>query len=268
MSIEKALEVIDNEYTEVEAEREAFLAFANRVQSIPATISNTENRVMSGVVTHRTGSDTTVDQRVREAYRQTVVDVPHYDDVYGESVVENFAAEFGTDRAEAVFSGQWTQSIKESLLAGIREAVIYREVFLNALNEEADDLKSVQAELEEMRTELSEIPQETLNEQSFTDLHMTWQRLHTLGKQCDEMAEERQDKITEYAAGHTRRTEGEAFLNYLYSSIDTRHPILSAITTVATDIREQITAIEQHLTRTTRSSHNSNSTTVISPHNS
>ena len=82
--------------TEVASERDAFDAFADRVATITVDSPRPPALMAGSVDTSGTSSATAA---LREEYEATVMAVPHYDDVYGESIEENASAEFGPDLA-------------------------------------------------------------------------------------------------------------------------------------------------------------------------
>lgn len=97
--------VVD-ERAEVAAERDAFAAFAERVEACPTP---SPSSVASGSVPRAvtTRSDDAPDHaaRLRRAYRETVMAVDHYDVVYDEPLVVNAAAELGPDAATVLDGG-------------------------------------------------------------------------------------------------------------------------------------------------------------------
>jgi len=107
--------------TEVASERDAFDAFADRVATITVDSPRPPALMAGSVDTSGTSSATAA---LREEYEATVMAVPHYDDVYGESIEENASAEFGPDLAILLSPETlttFTQSHKKLLVAAPKQ---------------------------------------------------------------------------------------------------------------------------------------------------
>ena len=97
-------------------------------------------------------------KRVREAYRETVMAVDHYDHVYDESIESNLAAEFGPDIESGICDGggaAFTPQFKRALLAACERNRIERRSFLAALDRELDSLQDAESTLYEVVTTIS-----------------------------------------------------------------------------------------------------------------
>jgi len=75
-----AQQAVKTERNEVVAERDAFREFRKRVVKIPVQMSN---RSHPFVTVNPTKSKSERLPKVRSAYRDTVIDVPHYERQYG-----------------------------------------------------------------------------------------------------------------------------------------------------------------------------------------
>ncbi len=77
-------------------------------------------------------------RRLRSAYRETVMAVEHYDDVYGEPLVAHAAAELSAEVATALQreGTPFTETCKSRLLAAVGRAIAQREEFCGQLAEE------------------------------------------------------------------------------------------------------------------------------------
>jgi hypothetical protein len=137
--LDRAIERAARERREVAAEREAFLAFADRVSSLEATRVDAE---MNAVRSLEPGPDAAA--RARTAYAETVMAVDHYDREYGEPLLEHVANELGATVATALApdgTSAFTTVVQGTITAAAGRAVASR----------ADLLESTEAELESLR---------------------------------------------------------------------------------------------------------------------
>ena len=95
--IDAARRALQRERRQLRDEREALKAFGKRVAEIDTA---------SPAAGHQrfplAGAGSTGLQSVREAYADTVMDVPHYELAYDESLPEHMAGELGEELAAAV----------------------------------------------------------------------------------------------------------------------------------------------------------------------
>jgi len=154
--IETARDIVAAEHTEIEAERAAWAAFRARVDQLAppgAGPIGTDPPVQSSVV-HQAAP--TLHEQLRTAYRDTVMDVAHYDRVYGESLFEHLTAELGPDIATGFQPhATFTSPFKKRLLAAIDAAHNDCETALDALTTERESLKRAASELRGILTDLT-----------------------------------------------------------------------------------------------------------------
>lgn len=137
----------ERERTEVATERDAFEEFGERVGDLsPVTVDRQP-------VPLANGSTETLDQRteeLREAYEETIMSVPHYDDVYGETLEENVTVEFGAEVAE-VFRASSTVPFspqhKGLLVNAAAQAAQDRARFCDAVDTEIESVQATHGEL-------------------------------------------------------------------------------------------------------------------------
>ena len=206
---------LDNEYEEVAAERHAFEQFKKRVAGIE-TVSDT-----AAMTTTRRPLDekrSRSAERVRSAFRETVMDVDHYDEVYGESLIEHAAAELSPDIAAGLRRDahlQFTHLYKRTLLAAVESAIEQRETVCAILDNERDSLSRSRDGLRAVLDELdgTRVPGGTRAE--FTDA-------------LDEIAGQRQETVTSRTG--SPRTDGHDLCAYLYAECSWTYPVLTAVT--------------------------------------
>jgi hypothetical protein len=213
--LETAESVLDSEYEELDAERRAFEQFRGRVAAVE-TVSTPPAAPATRAPLRETRSRAA--ERVRCAYRETVMSVAHYDVVYGESLVENIAAELSRDIAAGLRRDahlQFTPFFKRTLLTAVANAINQRETFCEILNGERDSLIQNQDRLLAILDELEGVRVPAGLGVDFTDT-------------LDEIARDRQATF----AGRTAspRTDGHDLCGYLYMDCDWTYPVLTAVT--------------------------------------
>ena len=208
--------VVAAEFAEVDAEREAFQEFEDRVAGIE-TVSMSQSTPASqrpGFVQARPRCA----ERVRSAFRETVMSVDHYDEVYGETLDEHFAAELSPDLLIGLqedAGSQFTDLYKRTLLSAIDQAVTQRETFRDILDNERASLETCAAALEALVDDLDGTCVRPQNRAEFADA-------------LDEIARQRQETF----AGRTPspRTDGHDLCSYLYEDCEWTYPVLTAVT--------------------------------------
>lgn len=271
-------------------EREAFRAFRGRVSSIPdesgrsdpangaglggpgatsalggtggAFGGATDGRVGLGGAATPAGSGLVA---VRDAYRSTVMSVPHYEAEYDDTYERSVAAEFGPELAYALtrtncFHGEY----KRSLLSAIETGVQEREAFLDALESEIESVERAESRLDPIRTEIAAIDEELGGDgrretgrddggsdgtsATFGALDACRTRTEALREDCDRLAARRQRVL----ADHERRLALSEDLDlpaYCYQDLDVTYPVLAAVGAVGDRLDALRRRIEREMGR-------------------
>jgi hypothetical protein len=205
--------VVQCEATEFDAEREAFDQFAQRVTTIE-TVRDRQPEPQAHTLTVE--SQLQAADQLRQAYRETVMDVPHYDDVYGESLETNVAAELPPDVA-VLFqdpADQITPDQKTRIRAAATNARASRETLAANLADEQEALAVAHDELDAVITQLDgpHVPgwYTAQFEASLTNTIQTRQ----------EMLDDR---------SHRSRADGHDLCQYLYADQGWTYPVLTAV---------------------------------------
>lgn len=204
-----AARLVDEERTEVSVELEAFEAFRERLAGIdpaPSTPPDRATRIAS-----RASTTDRVD-RVRTAYRETILSMPHYGDAYDELLVEHLANEFGAEVADGVrpdSSVSFTAPYKNALEAKATRAVRRREDFLETLEGESRSLESARTDLTKVFAALDTTIIPEWHCESFTE-------------QLDAVAQRRQQTIQERDS--IPRFDEHSLCAYLYDDEPWRTP--------------------------------------------
>jgi len=212
--LETATEAIEQEYEEVRAECRAFEEFKGRVAAVETTSqSPTAPRPRSYTREARPRAA----ERLRSAFRETVMSVDHYEKTYGESLGEHVSAELSADVATVFREDSptpFSELGKTALTAATESAFEQRERFLAVLDAEQ---RSVEA------------ARETLSE-----LVDTYGRPNGSGvgrgdaaARLDDLAETRQETVQ--SRNPMSRTDGHDLCSYLYRDADWTYPVLTAV---------------------------------------
>lgn len=234
--------LLEDELERLAAERDAFSRFRSRVEQIEAREAPAAVRATGGIAAGSGGiPDDTLD-RVREAYRHTVMAVDHYDVDYGEPLADNVAAEFGEDVAAAVVDGtQLTPQLKAALLRSSEEAAKRRDSLRSTLQTEATSLSEARAALRDIQTELDAVEARLDPGRSFDALAADWRELSTIADRCRGLLVDRQDTLHHLAAS---MPPGQPEIQaYLYADLPVDHPVLAD----ATGLAEAVTSLRRRV---------------------
>ncbi|MGM0446964.1 MAG: DUF7260 family protein [Methanobacteriota archaeon] len=256
-------------------EREAFRAFRGRVSSIPdvsgsaggsdssaadgfAGVGGAVGGAIGGGVGRRGDATASPGSRlvaVRDAYRATVMSVPHYEAEYDDTYERSVAEEFGPELAYALTRTDcFHAEYKRSLLSAVETAIQEREAFLDAVESEIESVERAASRLEPIRGEIEAIEDELGAEGGdaaaigFGALDACRTRTEALRADCDRIAARRQRVL----ADHERRLAlgGDLDLpGYCYQDLDVTYPVLAAVGTVGDQIERLRNRIERAMAR-------------------
>ncbi|MGM0605128.1 MAG: DUF7260 family protein [Halobacteriota archaeon] len=237
----------------VSDERDAFEEFEHRVAGLTTVGTETSPGSTTGQVvgfntSHVAASGGTGLADVIDAYRRTVMSLPHYDDEYNETVTQSLSEEFSHEAAVAVTSrSTLSPALKSTLVSQSRQARKIRAEFIDAIDEEMaalDDAESTLSRIDRNRRallgHLDGIPPQF----RFDAGYDVWHRLHELRTQCEHPIEERQSHLRNPPLQGGSYVP--SFYEYLYDPIDdTSHPVLSAFLDLVGTIEDDIVTVER-----------------------
>lgn len=239
--------LLDEERRRLAAERDAFAAFSKQVADMEVSDASATVPASGGLVTATTASDGQLD-RVRDAYRETVMAVDHFNEDYGETLEENLTAEFGESLALAVEDGDaFTPQLKAALLESSQEASRQRASFISTLDDEADALSEAAADLADIEAERASLAEPPLPSRSYETLVGDWHRVGGLRDRSRSLATERQQQLQELSA--SLPPGREALAEYLYEELSVAYPVLADATSLSEAIEELQSRILRSLTR-------------------
>jgi hypothetical protein len=213
--------VVEAEYAEVEAERQAFERFSDRLASIetvstgrggpgqPQTVVETSSRPVEGL---------------RSAFRETVMSVDHYEEAYGEPLVAHAAGELSADVAAGFrreSAAPFTEFYKTTLSRTVESAIEGRARFCDLLDAERSALETGRETLVDLLDDAGGPGDPTRLRGEFEGT-------------LDDLAQSRQSLIQR--RDPTSRTDGHDICEYLYRDAEWTYPVLTAVTRFRTTV--------------------------------
>ncbi|QFU82505.1 DUF7260 family protein [Natronorubrum aibiense] len=250
--LESATAALDREHTQLTAERRAFERFRSRVARLETAAPST-----AAVASHTVGSPIAVRphstprvgglESIVDAYRDTVMAIPHYDDVYAEPCREHMAGELGAELAAAIDgSSQVHPPIKQSVIAATDHAIDARTQLIDAIEDEHAELETATQTLATLRADLESLRAQPLAQLEFNALRLTRERLTNLRIRCDEFAAARQETI--WRRRQLTIADMGVFERYCYGECDRTHPVLAALAAYGDRLERTLARVDGYLT--------------------
>ena len=241
--IEEALTVVQREIDCLEAELTAFKRFRANIVSIEPTVQSvgTADTPAGGMSAHgaRQPESETSLRAVREAYRETVMAVPHFETDYDDSLEENMSVEFGPELGTQIATGtRLTPQLYEALLTASEGARDERGTLLPALERERESLQSVKKTLDECERRGATLG---ANARQTTDpfrLDSIDDHLAEIEKDCKTAAVTRQQQLHSRSVAAFSGIDGTSLVRYLYSDCSVTCPALADIVACLDTIRK------------------------------
>lgn len=211
--ISNALETAQQEHREVTRERDALDAFADRVSDF-STISSAS--ISPSTVSLHSSQQSTDIEGLRQAYRETVMAVPHYDEVYDESLVSNVRAELGPEIATLFESNTEVSLIsvqQQTVITAARQRAADRDKLCETLDAEISSLRSLRADLTAVLEELDSTIVPGWYRERFKDKLMA-------------IITTRQSQLEERSLSHL---DGHNLCESLYQNEPQTYPVLMAV---------------------------------------
>lgn len=220
--LREAADAIAEEREHVLRERNAFRAFADRIEGLQpessakrGTAGDATGAAAVRVTAETSGANGGLNT-VEAAYRQTVMAMRHYETEYGESMEENMAVELGSDVATAVVAGdQLTPGLQSALVSEGRRAAKRRQTLLTQLDGEAKRIEEARRVLKPVERRIDDIDEDLVASNGFPDGESAWNRLDAIESELETELRRQQERLdpTEHPAG-----EPHVFCQYLYGS--------------------------------------------------
>ncbi|GAA0302644.1 DUF7260 family protein [Halarchaeum salinum] len=242
---ETARRALERERDVLDAECDAFEAFSRRVGALPTTSASRDPYTGPLGETH---GGARAASRVREAYVETVMAVPHYDEEYGESYTTHLAAEFGPALAAAIRDEPGLPAfLQQQLVAAARDARESRVAVRDALVDERNALDAAADALADIETERTVIDSRPFDSCAPDELRRLQDDLDDLAARCESLAERRQSGDLRPDRRVPSALDAPSFEKYVYGETATTYPVLSALARESERVERTRSAIERSL---------------------
>jgi hypothetical protein len=246
-NVRGALTAVRAECECVVAERDALARFVDRLEELSTTqLRGTAVRGVGTGVASTTSQPTSDGMAaVEEAYRETVMAVPHYELDYGEPLPRHLASEFGEELAGAVVANdRLTPQVKSALLTNAREGRRQRERYLETMRREREQLEQADQLFARVADCCESVDGDRLRRKRFEELQGRLERLYAERERLRESLEGRQEQLHEGITFGWDRRDAESVYRYLYAELDATYPVLADGTTLL----ERMKDVETRLT--------------------
>lgn len=231
--VPKAIASLQEEHARTEAEHEAFGRFSKSVADLDCATPEFDPghppQQPVGDTMAVTHSETSLGDTndslitVREAYRESVMSVSHYECEYADTLRENMGAEFTPELADAVMTGEMlTPQLQQSLLQQSAMARQRRANFLRTLEEERDSVTDARRDFRQVHSRVEQI-EDTVGRKSIQELVEYWKRLEDAEDSCKRILAQRQSQIREL----TNDGDAVSTHDYLYANHPWMFPVLN-----------------------------------------
>lgn len=229
--IESAMEIVQREIDLLTEERQAFRSLLRRLHRLDGPSTSGRTHVSAGsegaVLAVHAESPDTILADLREAYRETVMSVPHYETEYDESLFENLSAEIGRDLAVVVTENELVApSLLELVVESLSRAKEDREALSQSMRQELNSLERCERELNELEAKAIERGEEISAATPSKEATTIDQELHRHESQCNRVISRRQQRIHNRSTAGLSGVAGESLTEYLYGANETACPVL------------------------------------------
>ena len=250
--IKEAVGEIEDEREFTEAEIEAFETFADDVASMSVAPAPSTTPIAGANVTafDGQGGDGETLRTIRSRYRETVMSVPGYGSVYGDSVDESLAAEFGEELTVAIAGGgRFTEPVRGMILTQASTSAREREQHLEALAAERCSVVDARDRLGKLDPILERTAPRKLPQRSFEELIEYETDIGRATMECRQLLDDRQAAIHGQNGRTGRRSDRTSLQRYLYRPIETSFPVLSTALELISTLRDRRRAVVRSITR-------------------
>jgi hypothetical protein len=241
-----ALDALATEHERTTAEQDAFAEFHDRITAMDVSQASLDNGhdQRLGVQAIMQSQPNKQLQRVRKAYRETIMSVSHYNKEYHDLLPESLAKEFGPEIASALTTGkQFTSPLRDQLLKENQQARAERTTFLKSLSRETEDLRSVNELITEIGSNLDTLNIRSLETWAIADLTESHNQLLAAEERCEELSTMRQSTLQNPRIPGP--TTNDLDLNeYLYQSLSITYPVLADLADLADTLRTERSRVE------------------------
>ncbi len=245
----RARELSQGERRRTRAEYDAFDRFITEVQAVAPTAAGTMVEPAGAGAIFQAQVEPTggAAARVRGAYRDTVMDVPHFEEEYDETLEEHMSAELSDEIAHALAGGTLPSHIKDGVIAAARDARDRRADFLNIVDEECSSLERHAGELADLERTIDDVGSRLCADQSFDELRDNFERLESCTERIGGVVHQRQRDRMEGRNAVLRLNKDLDLQEYLYAPMEVTYPVLAESARLLSQARISARRIEDEL---------------------
>jgi len=225
--ISAATDILTTELEQITDEIEAFERFDKKVSKIetdPDPIGSPHG-VGYQQISLENGCS-----KVRAAYKETVMSIPHYEDEYGDTYPSSVKEEFGTDIAVALTqSSNFTLISKSALVDSIQSAIDERKKLRDVVLLEKKSITTLRDDLRNINKNINKISDAKFSHLDFVALDAYRTQIKQLFDKCDKILLKYQNRIREIQKIINTNAPRLSIHKYFYQSLSTDYPILSRI---------------------------------------
>ena len=239
----RAIDIVKNELEIITAEREALSDFRGRISVISADdghqldtrIGSTSQRIVDPA------EPSASLQAVRAAYRDTVMDVPHYESEYNEPFEEHVSTEFSQTIANNLINGELlTAPLHSALIKAVEQRTATRDAFRKELRQERQSLELVNDSLGDIESQTHQISSQLERVTGLEQRKSLRDELRRLETECGQLADSRQATIHQRSQRDWEGIASGSLPVYLYGELETPTPALQAIGSCIESIHENL----------------------------
>lgn len=243
-SIAAAITHVETERSRLSDEITAFERFSTRIENIAAdSVASAEG------IFHCEQKITTTKKTlltVREAYSETVMDVPHYEEDYGDSYLESITEEFGPELGILLTqSNQFTPATKSALIAEIDEAIEQRKEFKKIVEREFCSLESAATEVQSLSNRVESLSQTDFESATYGTVNAYLHQTDSFYTNCDKIARDRQHDLANIERSWNAPASSPDLPTYFYQSLPVTYPVLADLGKIGESIKRLQQEIEQ-----------------------
>jgi hypothetical protein len=231
-NIARAKTRVEAELRFVRREKRAFEQFIDQVRDVQIGGQKPSEADTRGPTTLVVGNTKPSEdlQTIRQAYRETVMAVSHYEREYSDTLQANMAMEVGPTIAGQITDGQiLTSTVHEALLEASKQCRDDRQNFCRLLRDERDSLHDIATELNEIESSIVTLGERITGASHTGRLARIDGELATLESQCTDLANRRQETIHGRSGTQLAGIDEISLAGYLYTDLETTTPALSDI---------------------------------------
>mgnify|MGYP000137832854 CR=1 FL=1 len=226
--IERAVSEITAEQEFTTTESKAFETFREEVARHPTETPKSTGHTVLEVRTDRSGTSQSGLDTVQQKYKDTVMDIPRFDEVYDETFVQHISAEFGEDVAAAVLSNKYlAPTIKSVLLNKSAESIAERKQYVERLEAERRAILKWNDQLHSGEAILDELSYDQIHQYSFRRLSEFEQEVRCEIESCKKILEKRQNEIQTRGIRSGGYSNKVVLQEYVYEPLNVSYPVLS-----------------------------------------